>query len=89
MPHPRGSSQAPPPPSPEAGIWPPALGQDLKIKTVVSPTDEKFEVNSEAYTGPGKIINSEYLNDLKVPEESIPKPITPKPIIPNLESHSQ
>tara|TARA_B100001063_G_scaffold245876_1_gene282930 strand:- start:4742 stop:7162 length:2421 start_codon:yes stop_codon:yes gene_type:complete len=48
---------------------------DLKIKTVVSPTDEKFEVNSEAYTGPGKIINSEYLNDLKVPEESIPKTI--------------
>ena len=47
----------------------------LDIKTVVSPTDEEFEVSNEAYTGIGKIINSNFLNGLKVPEESIPKTI--------------
>ncbi len=49
----------------------------LKIKPVVSPTldDEKFEVIKEAYTGPGFIFNSEFLNGLKVPEESITKTI--------------
>ena len=48
---------------------------NLAIKTVVSPTDETFEVKNEAYAGPGKIINSKFLNGLSVPEESILKTI--------------
>ena len=46
---------------------------NLEIKTVVKPKDEldNFKVTDEAYTGPGIIINSEFLNNLKVPEESI------------------
>jgi leucyl-tRNA synthetase len=48
---------------------------NLAIKTVVSPQDESFEVKNEAYTGPGKIINSKFLNSLTVPEESISKTI--------------
>ena len=46
---------------------------NLKIKTVVKPVDEndEFEVKDQAYTGPGIIINSEFLNDLSVPEKSI------------------
>ena len=50
---------------------------NLKIKTVVKPenNDDKFEVKNEAYTGGGKIINSDFLNGLKVPEESISKTI--------------
>ena len=54
-----------------------AMKYKLKIKPVVSPTlhDEKFEVTKEAYTGPGYIFNSEFLNGLKVPEESISKTI--------------
>ena len=48
---------------------------NLAIKTVVSPTDETFEVKNEAFTGPGKIINSKFLNGLSVPEESILKTI--------------
>ena len=49
----------------------------LEIKTVVKPNDESnnFEVNDKAYTGGGAIINSEFLNGLKVPEESIIKTI--------------
>ena len=49
----------------------------LEIKTVVKPNDENnnFEVNDKAYTGGGTIINSEFLNGLKVPEESIIKTI--------------
>ncbi len=49
----------------------------LEIKTVVKPTKENdnFEVIKEAYTGPGVIINSKYLNNLKAPEESIIKTI--------------
>ena len=47
----------------------------LKIKTVVKPNNEndKFEVKSEAYSGSGTIINSDFLNGLSVPEESITK----------------
>ena len=43
---------------------------NLKIKTVVRPDDkdETFEVFEEAYTGPGYLINSEFLNGFKVPE---------------------
>ena len=50
---------------------------DLKIKTVVKPKDETddYEVKNEAYTGGGIIINSNFLNGLKVPEESILKTI--------------
>tara|TARA_B100000003_G_scaffold208303_1_gene228175 strand:- start:126 stop:2660 length:2535 start_codon:yes stop_codon:yes gene_type:complete len=46
---------------------------NLEIKTVVKPSDENddFVVNSEAYTGPGIIINSNYLNNLKAPSDSI------------------
>ena len=34
-----------------------------------------YKVEKDAYTGPGEIINSEFLNGLKVPEESIIKTI--------------
>ena len=46
---------------------------DLKIKTVVRPNDkdDTFKVGDEAYAGPGVIINSKFLNNLKVPDESI------------------
>ena len=49
----------------------------LEIKTVVKPLDENndFKVSKEAYTGKGIIINSKFLNNLKVPEESIVKTI--------------
>ena len=54
-----------------------ALKYNLNIKTVVRPedADEKFEVTNEAYTGPGVIFNSSFLNNLKVPKESIIKTI--------------
>ena len=50
---------------------------NLKIKTVVKPDneDDNFEVKDEAYPGSGTIINSEFLNKLKAPEESILKTI--------------
>ena len=50
-----------------------AIKYNLKIKTVVKPKDKNddFVVEKEAYTGPGILINSEFLNGLKVPEESI------------------
>ncbi len=46
---------------------------NLDIKTVVRPNEEneKYTVRDEAYSGPGVIINSEFLNGLKVPEESV------------------
>jgi len=49
----------------------------LEIKTVVRPNDEdnKFEVGDKAYTGGGIVINSDFLNGLKAPEESIIKTI--------------
>ncbi len=45
----------------------------LEIKTVVKPLDEKedYQVGNEAYTGPGVIINSKFLNGLAVPDKSI------------------
>jgi len=54
-----------------------ALKYNLKVKTVVKPNNEAedFKVLKEAYTGPGKLINSKTLNGLKVPEESIEKTI--------------
>tara|TARA_B100000787_G_scaffold170022_1_gene163502 strand:- start:585 stop:3131 length:2547 start_codon:yes stop_codon:yes gene_type:complete len=50
-----------------------ALKYDLEIKTVVKPLDEdaNFKVTNQAYTGPGLIFNSNELNDLKAPAESI------------------
>ena len=46
---------------------------DLEIRTVVRPEDENenFEVHNEAYPGPGVLINSDFLNGLKAPENSI------------------
>ena len=50
---------------------------NLSIKTVVQPNNTKEEliIKKEAYTGDGKIINSEFLNGLKVPDDSIIKTI--------------
>ena len=50
---------------------------NLKITTVVTPekNNKNFVVENEAYTKGGYIINSDFLNDLKVPEESIDKTI--------------
>ena len=56
----------------------------LKVIPVVEPLEKtghsyennnNFIVKEKAYTGPGKIINSNFLNDLKVPEESITKTV--------------
>ncbi len=46
---------------------------NLEIKTVVRPhdEDEKFKVGKEAYSGSGILINSDFLNGLAVPENSI------------------
>jgi len=54
-----------------------ATKYNLDIKTVVRPEeeDESFIVKDKAYTGSGIIVNSEFLNGLKVPEESISKTI--------------
>ena len=45
----------------------------LKIKTVVRPENEKenFLVSDQAYPGPGVIINSDFLNGMKAPSDSI------------------
>jgi len=50
---------------------------NLEIKTVVKPKDEKdnFIVKNEAYSGGGVIINSDFLNGLKVPDQSISETI--------------
>ena len=50
---------------------------NLQITTVVKPSNDNidFEVKEEAYSGPGEIINSKFLNGLKVPEESVIKTI--------------
>jgi leucyl-tRNA synthetase len=50
---------------------------NLKVKTVVKPLnkDDGFSVHKEAYTGPGIVINSDFLNGFKVPDESIIKTI--------------
>jgi leucyl-tRNA synthetase len=49
----------------------------LSVKTVVTPKkdDLKFQVTDEAYTGPGYIFNSSFLDGLKCPEDSIIKTI--------------
>ncbi len=50
---------------------------NLEIKTVVSPdgASETFQVTNEAYSGPGKLINSDFLNGLEVPNNSVIKTI--------------
>ena len=50
-----------------------ALKYNLKINTVVKPSkeDDDFKVVDKAYTGPGYIFNSSFLDNLKCPEESI------------------
>ena len=50
---------------------------NLKVKSVVTPDikDQNFEVKNIAYTGPGYIFNSSFLNGLKSPSESIIKTI--------------
>ena len=50
---------------------------NLEIKTVVKPYEENddFKVSKEAYSGPGIIINSEFLNGFKAPDDSIIKTI--------------
>jgi len=50
---------------------------NLKVKAVVTPNkdDLNFEVQNEAYTGPGYIFNSSFLDGLKSPGESIVKTI--------------
>ena len=37
--------------------------------------DDNFEIDKIAYTGPGIIYNSKFLDNLKVPDESITKTI--------------
>ncbi len=46
---------------------------DLEIKTVVRPHDKEknFEVINEAYPGPGILINSDFLNGLEAPDNSV------------------
>ncbi|MDC0926882.1 leucine--tRNA ligase [Candidatus Pelagibacter ubique] len=49
---------------------------NLKITPVVKPEKNKdFEINNEAYTGEGYLYNSDFLDGLKVPSESIIKTI--------------
>ena len=49
----------------------------LEIKTVVRPKEEdkNFKIKNEPYVGPGIIINSDFLNGARVPDESISKTI--------------
>jgi len=49
---------------------------NLKITAVVKPEKDKdFEINDEAYIGEGYLYNSNFLDGLKVPNESIIKTI--------------
>ena len=54
-----------------------ALKYNLKITPVVKPNynDTDFTIKKDAYTGPGIIFNSKFLDNLKVPDESILKSI--------------
>ena len=46
---------------------------NLEIKTVVRPYNEdiNFKVQEKAYPGPGILINSDFLNDLEAPNNSV------------------
>ena len=50
---------------------------NLDIKTVVRPKDKNsdYKVEDEAYSGPGVIINSDFLNGLEVPNKSVSETI--------------
>ena len=49
---------------------------NLPVTPVVRPEkDKKFSINDKAYTDTGYLFNSKFLNDLRVPSESIPKTI--------------
>ncbi|MDC3126464.1 leucine--tRNA ligase, partial [Candidatus Pelagibacter sp.] len=54
-----------------------ALKYKLKVTPVVSPEldNHNFEIKNKAYTGPGYICNSSFLNGLKCPDDSIIKTI--------------
>ena len=54
-----------------------AIKYNLNVKAVVTPNKDNlnFKVSKEAYTGPGYVFNSNFLNGLKCPEESIIKTI--------------
>ncbi len=54
-----------------------ALKYKLEVLPVVCPPGESknFKINTEAYTGPGKIFNSKFLDGLNCPGESIIKTI--------------
>ena len=54
-----------------------ALKYNLEVIPVVKPLGESdnFNVSKEAYTGPGIIFNSKFLNGLKAPEQSISEAI--------------
>ena len=46
---------------------------NLEITTVVTPEkdNKSFKISDQAYTGSGYIINSDFLNGLEVPKQSI------------------
>lgn len=47
---------------------------DLNVTPVVAPegeSSETFEIDDEAYVGPGRMINSDFLNDLSVEEAKV------------------
>ncbi len=54
-----------------------ALKYNLNVITVVKPStkENNFKVEREAYTGPGVIFNSKFLNGLKSPQQSIEETI--------------
>tara|TARA_B100001057_G_scaffold164429_1_gene164983 strand:- start:2049 stop:4586 length:2538 start_codon:yes stop_codon:yes gene_type:complete len=54
-----------------------ALKYNLKVTAVVTPDldNNNFKIKDKAYTGPGYIFNSSFLNGLKCPGESIIKTI--------------
>ena len=53
------------------------LKYNLNVKTVIKPVNEdnKFEITDKAYSGPGEMYNSKFLNGLNAPEESISEAI--------------
>ena len=54
-----------------------AIKYKIPFQTVVKPTDQNhsFSVTDTAYSGPGEIFNSKFLDGFKVPDESIIKTI--------------
>ena len=54
-----------------------AIKYNLKVSSVVRAEnqDKNFKVTEEAYTGPGVIFNSKFLDGLKAPDDSIIKTI--------------